>query len=297
MNRLNHFTKEKAVTMCHSRTAIALFLVVFSSLLYGQTIAPGLLNQNAKDTCPPSAPYDWKFPLLHRNSDDVECFYTHNGWIDPIKQVRFLYGLGEDAKTLSADLTSMVFPFGLQTALGTSVTSGPTNVSTTGQTQDSPSLAFDKLQAGGDFYVRGSYPLLFKDTENFTGTIFFIPKLGFNFNGFGSQTTITEATEYNINTSFEGYGQYRAIGNVGDFYGDARIGYQYVQPDFAKAVGLTTHNFMMTQIAAGIQFDNFLRIGFQRYFGPAPAFNLSQQQLYHWHLVLEIAPLAKKKDH
>lgn len=91
----------------------------------------------------------------------------------------------------------------------------------------------------------------------------------------------------------EGYGQYGAIENQGFVYGDIRTGWQNVQPEFAKMTGLPHKNFLLTQISAGIQFGQFMRIGFQRFYGPAQAFNVSKNELSKWHLVLQIIPAAK----
>ena len=192
----------------------------------------------------------------------------------------------------------MEFPIGVQTTFGSSVTapttSGSTN--TTQTTADSATQALERLKAGGDFYVQTAYPLFAAENSAKTNmfTVFSISRLGLNISGFGDEATITESTEHNFNTSIEAYGQYGAIGGKGFLYADYRGGLQTVQPDFARSVGLVHKNFGLSQFAAGLQFAGFMRIGFQRFFGPAAAFGATKDELSKWHLVLQIMPLQKQ---
>jgi hypothetical protein len=241
----------------------------------------------------------WIVPLWKLDDQAVQEWYDTNNWIAPLNQVRFLYGFGQDTKSLSADLATMVFSRGFFVGLGTSVTSSSGNDSSgTGDTKDSPSQAIEKLKAGGDFYVRGLYPLIAspRDNAKYFVTVMLAPRLGFNFSGFGSEATITEATEYNANVSLEAYAQRAAIGDTGFVYADVRSGWQGVRSEFAQKIGLGgKNNFLLSQFDAGIQFSGVLRIGFQRFFGPAQAFNVSKNEFSKWHLVLQLAPLKKKK--
>src|SRR5262249_57897278 len=96
--------------------------------------------------------------------------------------------------------------------------------------------------AGGDFYVRGTYPIFYRNVGNNSTMLVFNPKLGFNISGFGSQNTITAATYYNWNESVEGYSEYRAFSSSTDpggaIYVDGRVGVQGVQGSFARSVGI-----------------------------------------------------------
>src|ERR1051326_2169609 len=279
---------------------LLLFLGV-AEIGMAQTLAPGQpvpsSNHNkpikfqsaTAATCGPDQ-FSPVLPLRGRSIDDVECFYSTSNMLSPLNQIGFLYGFGQQTKSLSADLVSITFPFGLQTSLGTSVTSSTPDTSGNAQSgKDSPTQAIERLKTGGDFYIKGVYPLIYKNTTNFTGTVLAVPKLGFSFSGFGSEATITEATEYNVNTSAEAYAEYRAIKNLGAFYADLRSGWQWVQADFAQAVGLgDKQNFALSQFAGGLEIRGFMRIGFQRYFGPAQVFNITNSELSKWHLVLQL---------
>lgn len=307
------------------------FLLFSCVLAHSQSIPPGQLrnayrardNANKAGAAQPPAnqpavtpPCDGltklhKFlPLKGASDDTVFCFYQTGNTVTPINQVHFLYGFGGgDSKSLSSDLVSIQFHGGLQGTLGSSVTMGSSTTATqttttTGAggtqqtsstlTQDTPGTTISKLQAGGDLYFRLDYPVLYGNKEKWAGVVFVQPKVGGNFSGFGSEATITEASEYNINTSVEAYGEWRAIGNAGSFYADIRTGWQYVQPEVAQKIGLgSQNNFALTQFAAGVEFAGLVRFGFQRFSGPAPAFNVTTSQLSKWHLVMSLVPKKK----
>jgi hypothetical protein len=257
----------------------------------------------------------WFLPLRKADEDTLTCFYQTSGAVSPLNQVRFLYGFGGgDSKTLAADLVSIQFLGGMQATLGSGVTMGSSTTSTStttitdanGQqktttstlTTDSAATAISKLQNGGDFYVRLDYPLLYRNDKDdkFAGMIFGEGKEAGNFSGFGSEATITEASEYNFNLSLEGYGEWRATKNAGLFYADVRWGIQHVQPEFAQKLGLASTNFQLTQFAAGIEFAQLLRFGFQRFVGPSAAFGVTPKDLSKWHLVVQIVPKPKMKS-
>jgi hypothetical protein len=243
-------------------------------------------------TTPPPSP-SWFLPLSKLDEAGVRSWYDSNNWIAPLSQVRFLYGFGQDTKSLSADLVTMTFKPGFLVALGTSVSSSSSGSAV------STDQAIERLKAGGDFYVRSLYPIIAspRDNKKHFLTLMFAPRLGFNFSGFANGATITEATEYNGNFSFELYGQQMAIPDkdghaVGFVYGDVRSGIQGVQKDFAQKVGLGGKTwFPLTQMDAGFQFGGFLRIGFQKYFGPEQAFGVSRDEFRKFHLVLQLTPL------
>jgi hypothetical protein len=140
------------------------------------------------------------------------------GPLSYVNQVKYLYGLGQTASTISADLfTDTVSAAGLEVTFGSSISSnGPASASSTMPSPGSSSStasaattaqAAEQLENGGDFYLQAIYPMLYKGNLNNFAFIIANPKIGFNFSGFGSQNTITETTEYNVNTSVEAYGQ------------------------------------------------------------------------------------------
>jgi hypothetical protein len=165
--------------------------------------------------------------------------------------------------------------------------------------------AAQQLENGGDFYFHALFPALYKSGKPATPTgddaeptpsskfafVVLDPKLGFNFAGFGSQSTITESTEYNFNLSLEGYAQ--AGSDNGTFVGyfDARSGLQSVQSSYAKSMGLSKGNFLLSSGTIGVQIKGILRIGFQQFFGPRQAFGATTRSDFSKpHFVLQFNP-------
>lgn len=232
-------------------------------------------------------------------TNGVTCFFGSTGPVAYVNQVQFLYGFGNSSSSVSADIASLQFDGGFQVSLGSTVTgAAPTSSGQSTQNgQATVPQAVQQIENGGDFYLKGVWPLAFavrrkeNGDPNLTGLVAFVPRLGFNVPGVSAQTTLTESTEHNWYVPIEMYGQYDAIGGTGLFYGDVRSGYQYVQPEFAAAAGLGgKSNFLLTQIAGGIQFNGLIRIGFQKFFGPAQLFNVKQSDFNKVHLVIQFAP-------
>jgi hypothetical protein len=292
-------------------------LLMLSMIAEAQSIPPGQFSRTAvpigtaADENPCGLPHPY-FPLWKADDNTVQCFYGTEHAVDSINQVKFLYGFGGgDSKTLSSDLVSIQFPGGLQATLGQSVTMGPSTTTTvtttinpsTGPPQqstsilttDTPSTTIAKIEQGGDLFVRLTYPLLYKNRTHWGGMVFAVPRVAGNFSGFGSEATITQANEYSFNISVESYGEWRALEKGGLMYADIRTGLQYVQPEVAQKLGLGTKNqFLLTQFAAGIEFAQLLRFGFQRFVGPASAFGVTQSELSKWHLVVSLVPRPKQ---
>jgi hypothetical protein len=291
------FIKSQTLTRAASLLIVGAITAMPSAK--GQTLAPvsPFAAQSLRIKRLPDGKRRLFLPLLGATPDEVEAFYTTSNWLAPLQQVRFLYGFGQGSKSLSVDLASMEFPFGVQTTFGSSVTApAETPAADTTQTGvDSVTQGLERLKAGGDFYVRNSYPIFAAENEAKTNmfTIFSISTLGLNISGFGDETTLTESTEHNFNSSIEAYGQYGAIGGKGYLYADYRGGLQTVQTDFARSAGLAHKNFGLGQLAVGLQFAGFMRIGFERFFGPPAAFATTKDELSKWHLVLQIMPLQK----
>jgi hypothetical protein len=242
----------------------------------------------------------WFLPLNRNGSDedDVTCFFAAGGVVAPLTQVNFLYGFGSSSSTISVDLIAAQTPLGFQVSLGSSLSgsqsgSSSSSTSSTVSGQATPAQAVQQLENGGDFYVRGIWPLLYgsKPTKLASGFVAFVPRLGINVPGMSAQTTVTTDPEYNWNIAPEAYGQLAFYKNKGFLYGDVRSGYQYVQPTFAQTVGLgTKNNFLSSQFAGGVQFTGIMRIGFEKYQGPAQTLISGQNTFNKWHLVIQLSP-------
>jgi hypothetical protein len=79
-----------------------------------------------------------------------------------------------------------------------------------------------------------------EDVENVSEPSLFTadPKIGFSFDGFAGQATLSQATEQYVSVPIEAYGIYNWLGNAGGAYFDYRGGLESVPPSFATAAGL-----------------------------------------------------------
>jgi len=212
---------------------------------------------------------------------DVQCFYNASGLVSAVGQVQYLYGFGGGANTLSADLVSvqMPAPIGMQVSFGSSITGGggtgapATSSNSTNQSQPSVSGAIQAVEAGGNFYIHTVYPIAQYNSQHLSAYFYADPRVGFSFNGFAGQATLSQGSEQYFNAPVEFYGSYDGIGHSGGIYLDYRGGFESVPGSFAHTAQLSHHNFMLQQLAVGFNFVGLFRIGAQRYFGPSAAFN------------------------
>ena len=233
-------------------------------------------------------------PLKGISLDCAEKYYSQNSWVGPLSQVRFLYG--SDTKSVSADLVAPVLPLAnTQIIFGSSVTSSPAASTPAEQQSSAATQAIEHLKAGGDFFVRTAYPVFVReDVEKhyWIAGLFLTPRIGFNVKNFGLDSTITEGTEIQGSLASEAYAQLGLPDKV-FVYTDLRGGGQFVQKDFAQAVGLgSTTKFGFGQVSFGVQIAGLLRVGGELYLGPEKAFNLSAGAS-RWHLSVQLAPSKK----
>lgn len=267
-------------------------------------------QENSSSPCATEIKYSTTLPTIldktgkERIQDRNAIYCYFNGGasgVTLLDQVQYLYAFGGGTNSMSADLIGASTDFGLHIALGSSVTAGTSTDSSTGST--STSTAIQQLESGGDFYIKGILPLVDWNEDKDEGKkqrliVGFVPRLGFNFQGFGSQNTITEATEQNWNGSVVANYLYPLIPDVSSspvsFYVDGKTGYQGVQGAFARSIGLGHKlNFALSEVAAGFDFAGF-RVGFQRFFGPASAFGQStNNQFASWHMTVQFSPSGK----
>ena len=216
---------------------------------------------------------------------DVQCFWGASGLLAPMTDLQYLYGFGGGANTISADMLSvqMPAPTGIQVSLGTSVTGGGSSSSTV--------QALQSVEAGGNFYLHAQYPIAVWKNNRFTSATLLDPKLGFSFNGFAGQATVSEATEQYISIPIEGYAEYEGLGNAGGPWVDAKAGFESVPGPFARGIGLTHHNFGLYQVSFGFKFVGLVRVGAQRFWGPSQAFGAGDVNNFNkWHFVIQLSP-------
>jgi len=253
---------------------------------------------DGKSSTTTSYHYPNAFPLFHngcQSDDQILNFFTEGKTFDGGSQVQYLYNAQQSASSVSGDLLTTTFFPGIQVVLAGTATAGngSTNAPTTNtmgtsfrtgrarpfdsgtdtsttSTTDSVQTALTKLQNGGDFNVRVPVPLYNRQSDNGSIYAYFLPNVGFTLNGFGSQQTITESTQYSGNFPVELYGQ---IGSVKDPTGgsaaaiafmDFKAAGEWISPQLAQKINLSGSTFFpILQASAGVEFAQKFRISMQ----------------------------------
>jgi len=202
--------------------------------------------------------------------------------------VQYLYNPKVGASQFGSDLVTAVFPQGFQVVLaGTgTVPTGQTPQGTSSPppaqtTSDPVALAVQKIEAGGDFNLRFSLPLLSTPPGATAWSTYLQPSVGFvlgsttsQANGSGAQVTVSSSNQYVISLPFETYFETSSI--TGDnsnglstatLFADLRYGGNILSPQYQKTIGIPNRIFQLGQASAGINFAGSFRIGFQYFFG------------------------------
>ena len=270
--------------------------------------------------------YDFRpwLPLMTNlcSNAAIQNYFDVAGAATVANNVQYLYNAQQSTNQVNADLFTATFWPGFQAVLAGTATQGssqPATDTTPGSatpmntaTTESASVAVAKLEQGGDFNLRFPVPLMFYANTHSTGSITFLPNVGFTVNGLTDQNTITQSTEYNWNIPIEGYFQTGSVETGTDgkssavIYLDFKGGAEGVSKDFATAVGLTSGRyFFLGQAAAGIEFLNSVRVGLQYFIGPSQIYSVPsttpgaaptqvKSGLGGLHLVVSFSPTARK---
>jgi hypothetical protein len=223
------------------------------------------------------------FPTAGCSPDGVTDFFKVSGAISIINSVHYLYNPNQSTNQIGADFFTVTFPLGFQSVFSGTATAGssqPSGTSITTTSTESVSTAVSKLEQGGDFNVRFPFPILYHVTSKYGVYMLTSPSVGFNVNGLTGQNTVTESTEYNINVPLEFYAQTASIEQTQGssdalLYVDLKPAAEVVSPAFATAIGLKSNRyFFLAQAAAGIEFHNSVRVGFQYFFGPSQVYQV-----------------------
>jgi hypothetical protein len=212
--------------------------------------------------------------------------------------VQYLYNPKVGASQFGSDLITAVFPQGFQVVLagtgtvptGQSASQGSSNPPATQTTSDPVALAVQKIEAGGDFNLRFSLPLLSTLPGNTAWSTYLQPSVGFvlgntssQSNAAGAQVAYSSSNQYVISLPVESYFETSSI--TGDnsnglttatLFADLRYGGNILSPEYQKTIGIPNRIFQLGQASAGINFAGSFRIGFQYFFGgPKQAYVLA----------------------
>lgn len=285
-------------------------------------------------TAPPCTPAVHDFlPLVRTGTADadaiIRCFYNTTNSYAFATDVQYLYNPGGTANTISSTLTSMEFPGGLLLSLTGNASTGScshssstatgavhafatatnSNCGTSQNGGTTPSLQQDvqTVTQGGNFGLKGLWPILNARGKGVQLMSVAEPRMGFEVSGLSAQNTSTGATNVNGNFSSETYFQWDARGSSegaespGSIFADYRGGWEHVSSDFVKSAGLKSGpNFGLQQLSVGLVVNGFLRVSAQRYFGPEQAFvnsagkTATVNNFNNWQLVVQLVPSTGK---
>jgi hypothetical protein len=208
-------------------------------------------------------------------------------------QVQFLYGFGgAQRKALTADLFALIFPLGFRVGIGSSVAADDSD-DTAGD--DAVAKAIERLREGGDMYLSLAYPLLVTGSaaRGFEAQLLGASRMNFLIDEFGAADTLTESTERSWSAGLEGGLRFKAIDNDGFAFVSGRLGFRRVSETFREQAKLDSNTFGAMQVAFGVQFNQSVRLSFQRFQAPPAALGVTQERLKGWHLALEVFPVKK----
>jgi hypothetical protein len=297
-----------------------------SAQVSAKSATAGLAAAQSTSTC--AQPEGWLFPISRptTTTQQINCYYNTTNNLAFATEAQYLYNPGGSANTISGSLASLQFPGGFQLTLAGNANTGScssaaTNTSSSGAQpvanvtnstcgssasgSSTSSLQQDvqTLTQGGNFALKGFWPIVNARGKGMQLMSVVAPKMGFEISGLTGQSTATGATNVNGNLSSETYFQLDAIPasdggeSPGSIFLDYRGGLEHVSSTFATSAGLKSgDSFGLQQFSAGLVINGFLRISAQRYFGPEQAYINSSggtatvNNFKNWQLAVQIVP-------
>lgn len=247
--------------------------------------------------------FDYKPPLFlpatrtKCGDAGVQAFFNVTKTATFGNTVQYLYNPTGGTSQYSSDLLTATFSPGYQVILAGTITTN-TNQTTSQSPQtgaqstttvDPVTSAAQKLEAGGDFNLRFSYPLASTPPGATAWSTYLQPALGFNLANTTSQTTssgaqlaVSSSTQYFFYVPIESYFQSTSIAGTSTngltsatLFADIRYGGEFVSPDYQKTLGVPDRAFQLGEASAGINFAGSFRVGMQYFFGgPNQAYTL-----------------------
>jgi hypothetical protein len=229
------------------------------------------------------------FPV--RDTASAEALWDREDSVNFADQVQFLYGFGDkQRKALASDLFALIFPYGVRVGIGASVASDDAKE---GSEDDAAAKAIARLREGGDMYLTVAYPVMAASKGHVDAQLFGVSRTNFLIENFGATDTLTESTERSWTFGLEGSAQVAAISSKGLAFISGRWGVRRVSDAFKTVAKLESNVFSAMQVAVGVQFNESLRLSFQRFQAPPAAVGATSEQLKGWHLVMEVFPAKK----
>jgi hypothetical protein len=259
--------------------------------------------------------------------DGVQAFFNVTKSATFGNTVQYLYNPNQGTNQYSSDLVTATFPQGFQVILAGTGTTGTTQ-STPQSNQaggagggtsvaDPVATAVQKIEAGGDFNLRFSLPVLSTPPGDTVWLTYFQPSLGFNLasttgsvnKSTGAQTGISSTSQYLVYVPLESYFETSSIAGTASngwtsatLYADVRFGGEIVSHDFQRMLGVPNRAFVLGQASAGINFASSFRVGMQYFWGPSQVYTLTNSSgqtgtvntsIKGFHVVLTFSPQKK----
>jgi hypothetical protein len=229
---------------------------------------------------------------LAKNTN-INTFWGTNGGFVFFNQVKSIYNQASNSATVSADIGTLNFPFGMQLNIGTNIQAGsvpPTAVSTGTIPTLSPAAAAQAAQNmlyGGTIYASGAYPLLalggnrINAAGNWGGMLDVAAREGLDLQSFKSGTSTSAISPLSHSSlQMEGYVQVNStnlptVGSgtfAGALFAGGSYGYSYTSHTYIRDYGIANPSNRLGQVSAGILLSGIAKLAFSRAFGPLQTF-------------------------
>jgi hypothetical protein len=224
---------------------------------------------------------------------NINSFYNTDGTYSFFNQINSIYNGASGSATVSADVTSLNFPNGMQVTVKTNIQAGSSGT-TTASSGTVPTLsangagqATQNMLYGGTFLISAMYPLLVTGADKMAstgafGTFFdLIAKEGADIQNFKSGTSVSVTSPpTHSSVQIEGYIQYNSTNLApgsknfaGALFVGGSYGYSFMSHGYARDYGFGTNvNNGIGQVSAGILINGVARITVSRAFGPSQTY-------------------------
>lgn len=223
---------------------------------------------------------------------NINTFWGTNGGFVFFNQINSIYNGASNSETVSADIGTLNFPFGMQMNIGSNVQAGasPTVAVSTGTVPTlAPSAAAQAAQNmlyGGTIFASGAYPLLavggnrINNPGSWGGMLDVTAREGIDIQSFkaGTSTGLTSPSSHS-SAQVEGYFQVNstnlAIGGstfAGALFIGGSYGYTYTSHSYIRDYGIRSPQNSVGQISGGVILNGIAKLAFSRAFGPSQTY-------------------------
>jgi Putative Ig domain len=224
---------------------------------------------------------------------NINTFWGTNAGFVFFNQIKSIYNGASNSETVSADIGTLNFPFGMQLNIGSNIQAGsvpPTAVSTGTVPTLSPSAAAQAAQNmlyGGTIYASGAYPILaaggnrINSPGSWGGMLDVAAREGVDVQSFkaGTSTGLTSPS-FHSSLQMEGYAQMNSTNlptvGAGTFAGALFIGgsygYSYTSHEYIRDYGIASPSNRLGQVSAGVVLNGVAKLAFSKAFGPSQTY-------------------------